>query len=204
MLSKVRGEIGYLGLADWWLSEFTETEQAYIESIYQPLGTTPGNPHPLTQGNVSYIGLTPTQLLWCLASWFKKAQDRHLARRILAKAEQESGQEKDVVTLHFFWELKREVYYADRDSFPDALETAIQACTQQIAIAPQVAEAMHHNYSHSAFPKHGGYQLLTKIYQDRGQYDEAINLAKEAKEQGWAGDWDQLISQCRKAMGRTK
>ena len=34
--SKIEGYIGYYGLEEWWINEFSEKERNYIESVYQP------------------------------------------------------------------------------------------------------------------------------------------------------------------------
>lgn len=198
----IRGEIGAVGLADWWLSEFTADEREYIESIYQPIGVGASNPRPLTQGTVEFTGLTATFLLTCLATWFTQPGDRPLARRILAKAEQESTTEPDVLTLHSFWEMKRRVYYADWETDPEALQIAIHACEQQIAIAPAAIQKMKLLYSTSAIPKHAGYQQLAMIRAQQKNYSEAIRLCQIARDQGWKGDWDKQIARYQKQQGR--
>lgn len=36
---QIGGTIGYLGLSDWWLSDFSKSERKYIVKTFQPLGS---------------------------------------------------------------------------------------------------------------------------------------------------------------------
>lgn len=74
------GMIRYLGLSRWWMSEFTETERALIESSFSPLGL-----GGLTQGDVSAASDTPKQYLKSLSRWLDAARP-DLAERIREKA----------------------------------------------------------------------------------------------------------------------
>lgn len=200
MTPVIKGEIGYLKLTRWWLSEFTEVERCYIESVYQPLGMISKAEHPLTHGNVTYNKLTVMMLLTCLATWFQAGSDRHLARRMLTRAEQELPLEQNIMTINSFWNTKRETYYLDGEKDPEALKIAIQACREQVAIAVKVAEEMRLHYSSSVFPEHRGYQLLINLEMEKQNYSEVIRLCQEAKFQGWSGNWEQQISSCRKFL----
>lgn len=81
---KIEGEIGYFGLAEWWLSTFTDQERAYIEKDNDPLAGEEGS---LTRGKITFMSQTAGMFLSGLSSWFKKTeQDRSIAKRILIKA----------------------------------------------------------------------------------------------------------------------
>ncbi len=45
-----------------------------------------------------------------------------------------------------------------------------------------------------SLPSHKGYEQLAIILNKQGKDDEAIKLCNEAKNQGWAGDWDKRIA----------
>lgn len=80
------GLLRKLNLQDWWMSEFTEAERAYIEDVFRPLGF---GQCTLTQGHVTYTSEKPHHLLRSLAGWFRKTeQDADIARRIMLKHEQ--------------------------------------------------------------------------------------------------------------------
>lgn len=86
---KIEGDIGFYGLADWWLSEFTEEERQYIVDRYKPMGTGSGESH-LIKGKITSIednfGDHPVTLfLSGLAGWFRSKADSHIAERINKK-----------------------------------------------------------------------------------------------------------------------
>jgi hypothetical protein len=196
---QIEGQIGYCGLVDWWLSTFTEEERAYIEEKFKPLSIGgSGNPRPLTQGKIWETTLTPANLLSGLASWFRTPQDRHIARRMLAKAEQVAV--GDFRWLHFIYQAMIENFYRDRHKDPAALEAAISACERQIAIAPQAAEFFRREYPQSPLPAHYGFNQLAVIRQKQGNYREAISLSRQALEQGWDGNWEDRIAWCEKKL----
>lgn len=195
------GQIGYHKLTDWWLSTFTPEEREYIEQVYKPFGVGGSTDRPLTQGKISSGGNTTANLLWGLASWFKrKAGDRYIARRILAKAEQVAKTENDLMSLHFIYSQLGEVFYLDRDTDPAALDLAIDAFTQQISIASQVAQLMKQEYPKSAMPGHAGFRQMAIIWEKQKDHAKAIQLCQVALKLGWDGDWQKRIDRCLKKM----
>lgn len=86
---KIEGYIGYYGLADWWLSEFTEEERQYIVDRFRPMGTGSGG-SSLIKGKIASLedtfGEHPVTLfLSGLAGWFRSKADSHIAERINKK-----------------------------------------------------------------------------------------------------------------------
>jgi hypothetical protein len=109
--------------------------------------------------------------------------------------------------------------YKRRDKEPGALEKAIAACNQQIAIAPEVAQLFHQEFEElnqfaveqgeqplpetaAALPTHTGYTQLAILRNKQGRLAEAICLCREAQEQGWAGDWEKRIARYQKQQAR--
>lgn len=136
----IEGEIGYCNLQDWWLTTFTQEERNHIEDVFNPLG---GNSKtkPLTQGKISSSSQKAADLLHALAGWFNKPDDRYIAKKIIQKAYEEATKGSDILDLHFTLQTMMEIYYRDRDVEPDAFSKAIQACEEQISIAPQAVGA---------------------------------------------------------------
>lgn len=199
--SEIKGEIGYFGLKDWWLSAFTQEERDHIEEIFQPMGSEPGS-KPLTQREITSTSQTAAGLLQALAGWFNNPRDREIAKKIIAKAEELAPIDGNIIDRHFTLSEKIVIYYRERDNTPDGLEKAIQACRDQISIAPEAAKAFLGEYSSQPLPAHQGYRQLRIILEKQGKYDEAIALCKQAKEQGWADDWDKQIETLRKKKAK--
>jgi hypothetical protein len=205
--SGVEGEIGYFGLTDWWLSEFTDAERERIETKFRPLGTEDGE-RPLTQGKVTYTSQTAAGLLQGLATWFEGQADRHIAIRLLKKAEElakSSGSRlssggkgrplakpssRNVVDLHFIYQGLIETYYKNRNEDPSALQSAIDACEAQIAIAPSVARAFQREFPDTPLPGHIGFLRLVEIRARQKNFPEVMRLCDEALQQCWAGSWE--------------
>jgi hypothetical protein len=196
---KVKGHIGYFGLADWWLSSFSDHERRYIQGRYQPLGLS-GN--SLTSGDLSCSSQSVVRFLCGLAGWFGKPGDRRIACRILAKAEELSANEEHALDRHFLYGEKLSLYYKDRED-PAFLDKAIQACKEQISVADRAARAFHAEYKGQALPGHKGYQQLAIILEKQNQFNEAITLCSRAAEQGWAGDWEKRIGRLQKKRKST-
>ena len=95
-----------------------------------------------------------------------------------------------------------EVYYRERDSDPSALNAAIQACEQQIRLAPRAAQAFRTAYPGQPLPSHAGFTQLAIIREKQKNYPDAIRLARLAKEQDWAGDWEKRIVRCQRKQNK--
>ena len=191
---RVKGSIGYFGLEDWWLSAFSEDERRYIQQKFQPLGSSGDS---LTSGEIRYTSQTAVSLLTALAGWFSKEKDRYIAHKILQKAEELAESGTHVLDLHFLFMEKIKIYYKDRDK-PRYLEEAINACKQQIKLAPKAATSFRSEYKNSPLPSHTGYEQLAIILEKQKNFENAIKLCEQAARQGWAGDWDKRIDRCKK------
>ena len=196
---KVEGEIGYHSLTEWWLSNFTEEERKYIEARYKPLGIRVTDERPLTQGTISWSSGRSAQLLSGLATNFEGPKDRHIARRLLKKAEDVAG--SNILDRHFVYSEMIQVYYRDRDNDPNALGDAIGACEKQIEIGPEAVQAWRAEYpTDTELPSHRGFTQLAIIREKERDYSKVITLAKEAMNQGWAGDWEHRIARNEKRL----
>ena len=194
---KIAGPIGYLGLGEWWLATFTEAERKHIGSV----SNSPTGGGPLTEGHISYISETAAQFLSALATNFYKPQDRRIARLMLSKAEELARTAGTVLDLHFVYAGMIKTFYSDRDNDPQALDFAIVACDQQIALAPKAADAWKREYSGESLPGHTGYTQLAIIREKRKNFADAVMLSQLALEQGWAGDWEHRIARNGRGLG---
>lgn len=194
---EVKGLIGYYGLVQWWLGTFSDEERQRIVVRFQPLGSSHGS---LTQGEISWSSQAVVGFLQALAGWFSGADDRSIAYKILAKAD-ELADKASVLDRHFLCQAKLETYYKDREK-PGELEKSIAACREQIRLAPEAADAFRAAYPDAPLPGHKGYQQLAIVLEKQGRFDEAIELCSTAERQGWAGDWDGRSERCSKKRAK--
>jgi len=187
--TEVEGELSCFGLGDWWLQTFTAAEQARIEAAYQRPGV-PGGSRPLTAGNRSSAFQTAAGLLTAMAGQIRKnPDDRGLACKILAKAEDRALAEEDILGLHFVYQELIRLHYTWREQFAGALDLAFAACYKQTRIAPQAAKAFHDLYPARALPVHVGYELMATILEKQGDCAQAVECCKQAQAEGWPGNW---------------
>jgi hypothetical protein len=209
---EVSGYITAHDLKDWWRSELTDDEREYLASKYEPLmagdRTQDDRRRVLVEGQLPRATHT-FQFLTGLAGW-PDAAHRELAKKVLKQAAH-FYQSAPVIQQHFFWQCVIKTYYPDRHHRPDSLHIAVRACEEQIAMAPQVAEAMRDDERERAehlkslgmdveftdsLPRHTGYEQLAIIREKGKGYSEAIRLSSEAMKQGWNGDWQKRIDRC--------
>lgn len=196
---EIRGQIGYFGLEDWWLTEFSKEERQHILNRFRPFGVSvslnetsevltsrdkivDNSKHPLISGNISFTNQTAVSLLSSLAAWFSKESDRPLAHRILEKAEEVASQKSDSSDKFWLYHHKIEIYYKDRTD-PSKFEKAIEACYQQINVVNESGDKL----KGKSFVL--GYQQLAIIFEKQGKYDEAIDICNLALDNDVKGDW---------------
>jgi tetratricopeptide (TPR) repeat protein len=203
--SEIEGQIGFFGLVEWWLSTFTPTERIHIEERYKPFVAGRGHPAAagsrLTTGKVKSAGDSAAYFLQDLAFSFTRRDDRHIARRILSKAE-ELAANAPVLDRHFLYLKIIQTYNPDRDVDPGALDKVIDACQRQIDLAPEAAPVFRLRFRGARLPEHRGFEQLANIREKLGEYKEAIRLNKEALRQGWVGDWKMRIDRCEKKLAK--
>lgn len=194
------GYIGLFNLKDWWRNSFTEEERRHVVEVFKPLG---GSDNSLVVGKFQTTeNDRPLGFLSSLAGWFNNPKDRHIAHKIIVKAEEYVTSEKNILDIHFFYPAKMKIFYPEREN-PAALQEAINACKKQIEIADKTALAFRQEFKDSELPTHEGYEQLCIILEKQGKLGEAIKLAEQAKKQGWNGDWDKRIERCLKKLKKS-
>jgi len=193
---EIKGEIGFFGLEDWWLNDLSENERQRIQERFKPLGSSSVT---LTSGNIVSSGETVVAFLGTLAGWFSKSEDCHIAYKILSKAKTLVNANTQVLDAHFLYQSMIEIFYKNRSS-PDGLGNAIDACRLQISVAPLAAAAFRKEYL-TPLPSHKGFEQLAIILESQQRFDETIELCDQAKNAGWAGNWDNRIQRCQKRRG---
>lgn len=196
---RVGGKLAACGLSDWWLHEFSDVERRHMEERFRSAG----NQH-FFEGTMSED--SAVHLLSNMAGHFAKKADAPLAARILEKAESlETGR---ILDRHFQYMQTINTYYRLRDEEPGAYEKAKEYCRKQIDLAPKAAAAFRREYK-GGLPSHTGFMQLAIILDKEGRLDEAIDLCKTAKAQGWGQgmskgpeDWDSRIARYEKKRDR--
>ncbi len=196
---KIGGEIAYHNLTEWWLETFNEQEQDYIVKTFQPLG---GSGDVLIKGEIQYSSGSAVSLLANLAGWFKNVKDKEIGYKLLDKAEKLITDNTEILDIHFFYHNKIEFYYRFREIDQESLNTAIEACKKQIELSPSATLAFKKEYKNENLPVHTGYEQLAIILEKQGEYDEAIDLCKQAQNQAWNGEWDKRIERCLKKKAK--
>jgi hypothetical protein len=186
------GYLGYYGLIDRWLNTFTEDEKKYIVERYKKYHPKAG-PESLLNGSVFIMpGYEdkPSHYLNFLTSIFREPKENTIARKIAQKSLELAQNTHDL-----YWALMWTIIlnYKARKSIPGTLDIAISACKRQIEIAPLIANQHKIKYPHVPLGHHVGYEQLVKILERQHNYFEVVRLSKEAKEQGWKGEWDKKI-----------
>lgn len=193
---QIGGDIFRYGLVDWWLSEFSQSEREQIADTYRPMGT---SGRPLVEGNATrQPELHPGPFLGNLATWVAKPALGDLALRIAEKSASFDTLPSDLTQAHFMFANLCKVYYRFRDTRPDALEKAVWACEQDIALSSKLDPGL----GDGVVVAHYCFKQLAIIEEKRGDYDRATSLCREALAQGWSGDWSKRIARIEKTKQR--
>ncbi|TCI02586.1 hypothetical protein EZV61_12340 [Corallincola luteus] len=190
-----KGLIEYFSLQDWWLNKLSDSERKTILEIYQPMGGS-----GLIDGNIQSTTQTDVGLLSGMVGWFSKAENRHISYKLIEQAESLITAETSPLDIHFLYGAKIEITYKDRDLSSAGLDIAVRACEQQISVAEASAKEFLRQYKDSPLPSHKGFTQLAIVLEKKKDFSQAIDLAKKAKKQGWAGDWDKRIERCSKKI----
>ncbi len=186
---EIEGELGYFGLGGWWSATFSPSEQKRLEASFHPAGVT-ARARPLTTGRGPSSFHSATALLIALAAGLRHhPQDRDLAARVLAEAEKRAQVEEDIVGLHFVYQEMIRLQSRWRDHFLDALDLTFGACYKQVTLATATAEAFRRQHPQASLPVHLGFQKLVGLLEMEGSYTRAIEICKQARSQGWGGNW---------------
>lgn len=96
---------------------------------------------------------------------------------------------EDILDLHFAILESITEHYKNRQ-IGDNYHKAIVSCKAQIKIQVDAAEQFIKEYPSQSLPFHTGYNQLVIILEKEKKFHEALGLAKEAKANGWNGNWD--------------
>jgi hypothetical protein len=191
---RIAGEIGYYNLEEWWLSEFDAKERRVILKPFTQMGSEDDS---LIKGQISYTSRSKLKFLGILASSFMKPETFQIAKKIIIKAEEYVPETEKILDVHFFYHDKIKIFYRNRETEAHALEKAIEACEQQIAISKQAANGFKMEFWDS-LPGHTGYEQLAIIKEKQKDYRYVIKISEKALKEGWGGDWERRIERAKK------
>jgi hypothetical protein len=187
------GELDYFGLREWWLSAFSQAEREHIEAVF----TTPDLPagsKPLTRDRGLLAVQTAAGLLAVLADRLgERSQDRGLACRVLAKAEERALAEHDILGLHVAYHQMIRLHCRWKEYFADAMDLAFAACHKQMRLASKAVQAFREKCPEQPLPTHLGYLQAATILEQQGAYAQAIEICRQAEAEGWGGNWSWRI-----------
>lgn len=205
------GAIKHYSLEKWWFSELSEDDRILIRSRYKPLGMKPGEDVLTGRGEFA-SPQTTAMWLTVLAGWFKPAlaKESDLILRIADKAWEvkdvlapSSGADA-VFSRHLALGKLSEIYYRFRES-PEYLERSLEAARLQIAMQAAAATAFRQQEIETArvlglpppdpiiLPTHQGYTRMAIVLEKKKQFNQALNLVREAQAAEWSGDWEKRV-----------
>ncbi|EJT6502805.1 hypothetical protein QTH81_01680 [Clostridium perfringens] len=203
---KIKGEIGYFKLEDWWINSFNDDERNLILSVYSPFGIgVDGNninlKSNLIDTDIEYESGNTLNFLVGFFTWFsKKEYYDNIAPKIINEIEyQILNFNYPTLDLHFAYGSIMAFYYKNREK-DDCYDKAIYYCKKQIELSKESAKGFMKEFGGRTLPGHMGYKQLSIILEKEKKYEEALFLIKKANEEGWRGDWEKRIERINKKM----
>ncbi|SUD62135.1 tetratricopeptide repeat protein [Ectopseudomonas oleovorans] len=192
------GVLGQYELWDWWHDSFDDEEKELILKTYKPIPDYPEGKTVFTHGNIS-IG-HPRIFLSSAALWFNNPDNYLIALKFMDKAQEFPASELSILDYHFDCYERIKFYYRWRDEHEGALNSAILACKEQIAIAQDAAPVLLKRFG--LIPSHTGYKQLAIIYEKQGRFEEAIKVCEQGQGQGWSNDFEKRIVRLNKKLSK--
>ena len=202
--TKVKGYIGKYQLQDWWKDCFSKEERDYIVEKYKPLTFgVEESPGSLLINGDPILNVSICSFLGGMANWFQSKTDidYSIGCRFIEKSKFYESSLKDIFEKHFYFDGLIQFFYKFRDLKEGALELSIEACESQIDFAEASKNAFLIAYPDSVLVSHNGFDQLSIIELNRGNYQRCIDLCKLAMGQGWSGNWEFRIKKSMNKLG---
>lgn len=171
-------------LEEWWLSEFTAEEREHIISESSILLDSRYN-YDKSTGEVLYL----------LAGYINTKNTegyQHLALLILNKAVNITD---DPLILFKIYSELINLNFEHRHDAEEIKVRIIELCREQIELSASVLELLNRDDDSdkkTSILEHPGYQKLAVLKIEDGELEQAEELIKKAKEEGWQGSWEEL------------
>jgi len=197
---EIGGDLGYFGLGSWWLSTFSAAQRKHMEALFQE-SEIPAGTRPLTRDRGWLPVQTAAGLLILLADKLAdRPEDRSLACRVLAKAEERASAGNDLLGLHFTYHQIIRIHLRWKGEFRDASDLAFGACHKQMRLSHEVVKAFSERYPDKPLPIHLGYLHAATTLEQQGAFSRAMEICREAQAEGWSGDWSWRIQRMAKRL----
>ena len=201
-----------MGLSSWYESTFSNEQRSYIEATLLQTEKRATSERGMSFGDIT-IYSDKCQFLTKLGECFDGTKEaRDIAIEFCRKAT-EVGSE-DLESHHFAFHFLISKLYKNRDEGEHYLQSVIEACEGQIAIAARVKKYCIEyrmktlKYSKKKavemLPGHIGFKQLAIIYEKQKDYEAVIALCRRAQTLKWPGDWDKRIERCKSRLEKAK
>lgn len=178
---KIKGQIGYYLLTDWWNNNLSMLDKEIILQSYKPMG---GGKGILLEEDLTFSNQSAVGFLTNLAGWIK---DKDLKSKILDKAISLIPGTNKILEIHFLYSEIIKHYWSIRGE-KDSLDKVIKACENQIDISEEVKTAFLSEFG-EPLPGHLGFEQLITIREINKEYPEALKLSDKALQAGWKGNF---------------
>lgn len=196
---KIEGAIAFHSLDRWWRTSFTEKEAEYIDRKFKPMGAGPD--YSLIRGECLASSQSAAGFLIGLSSWFRGPEDRSIQFKILREAENRA---KDILDRHFVYSCLIDYHHYGVRSHSNNKPETVRYCDLQISIASKASKEFKKEFRKSPLPRHVGFDTLAIIREREGDFAGAMEICRQARKAGWAGDWDKRIGRCRGKVEKQK
>ncbi|MDR1398623.1 MAG: hypothetical protein LBJ41_01695 [Treponema sp.] len=133
----------------------------------------------------------------CIEEIQKNYARRNEGMKFLKKAVAACKKQIDISAEAAYW------FYADNDLKRRQIEQKYGMTPKEHwrkIIHAKSERPIDEEYDPCGMPVHTGYKQLCIICEKQGFWDEVINIAEQAKEEGWRGDWDKRIEKANKKL----
>jgi tetratricopeptide (TPR) repeat protein len=205
MQHSVGGLIAYYDLQSWWENRWTPAQRELIETkwdtppwigayAFNPLckGSPPSQPYRPEPDNAG-------RLLSDLGSMMREPGEFLFAERLFKDSDAMLPAE-DWLNRHYLYQRAGNIFYRRRNDTKSGLRLAVAYYEKQVSISANARRVMLD--AGGGLPSHPGYKQLAIMHADAGEYGRAIQLCRQAMEQGWDGDWARRIDRYEKSARR--
>lgn len=108
--------------------------------------------------------------------------------------------ENDLLGLYFTYHQMIRLHLRWKEHFLDAADLAFAACHKQIRISAQAARTFCERYPGKPLPVHLGYQHAATVLEQEDVCSRAIEICKQAMDEGWSGNWAWRVQRMAKRL----